>query len=436
MSYAAEALLVRSAAGRSREGADSSESQLLRDMERLCQLQAVEPMCPKAAGFWQEGAQGCDAGQSGAPALTQHDGVPRPPQCPAAVLPAPHGRQSTGLSPSPPGWGWDSPRSSTCCPTPTAARTRKGLSPIPQTRGAAEPPERPGRSSPLFSTGGTAEQGARSQPAEGPVPLGTNPRPAQQQPPLPPVRKGKALAPAGELQRRSLRTGAEEQGLAWTRWWGAAIPQTPGSVTSRAGVTATGFSPQPPWQERLYLLRAASSSYLPERAAAVWDLSRTLQGCPFLSSSCRTVPCRAQPRCWRRALLRSTGTPGERPEPVTALRIPPRAGASGSEQWPWVCQGQLGEPRMNRLTHRRRDGTAVLPQAPEGLQLQRERGLRVLQSPLARCSAGSIPTWGTILALVTDDTSVCPMNILFDSLLKCQYANTGSGISNYAAVRP
>lgn len=90
--------------------------------------------------------------------------------------------------------------------------------------------------------------------------------------------------------------------------------QTLGSTSSQAGVTATGFPLQPPSchqparQERCPLPREAAFSFSPKRAAEVWDHSHSPQGCPFLTSRCRS-PCRAWPRCWR-ALLQSIGTQG------------------------------------------------------------------------------------------------------------------------------
>lgn len=227
--------------------------------------------------------------------------------------------------------------------------------------------------------------------------MGTNPRPAQQQPPLPPVRKGKALAPAGELQQRSLRTGADKQGLAWTRWWGAAIPQTPGSITRRAGVTATGFSPHHHGKTGFTFLEQQHHRPSCQKGQQQFGISPTPSRAALSSPPAAELflaehgpAAGEEPFC---GALASRGS-------TRSLSLPSASPASRSI---WVSAVALGLPgtaggAQDEQTHPRcRDGTAVLPQAPEGLQLQRERGLRVLQSlqsPLARCWAGSIPTRG------------------------------------------
>lgn len=155
---AAEGLFACSAASRAREGADSSESRLLQGQGATLPAPGGRADAHRSSGV----SAGGRTGQLGAATQTgaEHQLCPGTmgsqhvcPQCPTAAPPASHSRQSAGLSHSPPGQGWESPRSSTRSHTPTVARTRTGLSPISQTLRAAETPGRPARMSPPFSTG-------------------------------------------------------------------------------------------------------------------------------------------------------------------------------------------------------------------------------------------------------------------------------------------
>jgi len=193
------------------------------------------------------------------------------------------------------------------------------------------------------------------------------------------------------------------------------VLRTPGSL-QRPGVTATGLSPQPARAGQALPSYRGSTFLLTKKGSRSLGSPCTSQGCPFLSPSCRTCR-RAQPRCRRRARSRAwstaaeAGSSGDQP----ALPCRSRAGASGSQQRPWGCKGQLPEPGMSGHRH---GLTRAQPGAGMGLRCCRStqglpgapgRGEEPPSSPVpppAWFLVWSVPTQVGILALVTDDTLI------------------------------
>lgn len=239
--------------------------------------------------------------------------------------------------------------------------------------------------------------------------------------------EGKSPGPIRKLQQSSCcpaRTSSSSKGSPGPPGREMSLPQMLGSVSSQAGGHSNrhSTSPQPARQD---LPPEEAPSFSPKRAAEVWDPSCTPRGCPFLSSSCRSPHrARGQESPEYEVEHSHQGWEQQGPSEQEHLGLSSRLGA-GRESWE--------EPRMSGYTP---GITCAQRSAGVGCCSCRRhlrgsssigRGQEAPSSPVppARGSVGAFPhrraSW--LLSWMTH------------SLLKCQYANTGSGINNDAAVR-